>query len=133
MIECLGAKPSSRRMGRIMDRRRLVSVGLWGLAARYQTGSASAQTAAGTGVSEDYAQGDGARLYIVRSGNGPLMVFLHGHPDRCDTRAEISKTCTPSPDIAAGRRWANSGPTTSSGPRMTLIDFVGLEIAPRRR
>ena len=31
--------------------------------------------------SNRYAIGDGARLYFVRSGEGPLMLFLHGHPD----------------------------------------------------
>jgi pimeloyl-ACP methyl ester carboxylesterase len=65
--------------GRIMDRRQLLAAGLWGAAARYQVGSACAQT--GSGLSEGYAQGDGARLYFVRAGDGPLMVFLHGHPD----------------------------------------------------
>ena len=64
-----------------MDRRRLLAAGLFGLAARCQVGSAWAQTATGSGFSEDYAAGDGARLYFVRSGDGPLMVFLHGHPD----------------------------------------------------
>ena len=34
-----------------------------------------------TGYSEDYAKGDGVRLYFVRAGDGPLMVCLHGHPD----------------------------------------------------
>jgi pimeloyl-ACP methyl ester carboxylesterase len=28
-----------------------------------------------------YAAGDGARLFFVRVGEGPLMLFLHGHPD----------------------------------------------------
>jgi pimeloyl-ACP methyl ester carboxylesterase len=68
-------------MGRIMDRRRLLLAGLCGLAARYQTGPALGQTAGGSGLSEDYANGDGARLYFVRAGDGPLTVFLHGHPD----------------------------------------------------
>lgn len=31
--------------------------------------------------SNGYAIGDGARLYFVRSGEGPLMLFLHGHSD----------------------------------------------------
>ena len=68
-------------MGRIMDRRRLLSAGILAVAAPSQLGLAWAQTAAGSGFSEGYAAGDGARLYFVRSGNGPLMVFLHGHPD----------------------------------------------------
>src|SRR5689334_25313271 len=68
-------------MGRIMDRRRLLLAGLWGLAAHRQTGSAWARAATGLGFTEGYASGDGARLYFVRAGDGPLMVFLHGHPD----------------------------------------------------
>src|SRR6201989_3605677 len=68
-------------MGRIMDRRRLLMAGLFGATARFQARSASAQTAIGSAFSEGYAPGAGARLYFVRSGEGPLMVFLHGHPD----------------------------------------------------
>ncbi len=40
---------------------------------------AAAQSA--TGYADGYANGDGARLYFVRAGDGPLMVCLHGHPD----------------------------------------------------
>src|SRR5262249_27444226 len=69
------------KMERIMDRRRLLSAGIWAIAASSRLGSAWAQTAAGSGFSEGYAVGDGARLYFVRSGEGPLMLFLHGHPD----------------------------------------------------
>jgi epoxide hydrolase 4 len=61
-----------------MDRRLLLSGAIWTVAASRQ---AWAQTAARSGFSEGYATGDGARLYFVRSGDGPLMVFLHGHPD----------------------------------------------------
>ena len=64
-----------------MDRRRLLSVGIWAMAASSRLGVAWAQTAAGSEFSEGYAIGDGARLYFVRSGEGPLMLFLHGHPD----------------------------------------------------
>jgi pimeloyl-ACP methyl ester carboxylesterase len=69
------------KLERIMDRRRLLSVGIWALAASSRLGLARAQSAAGFEFSEDYAIGDGARLYFVRSGEGPLMLFLHGHPD----------------------------------------------------
>lgn len=31
--------------------------------------------------SEGYFDGDGVRLFVVRTGDGPLMVFLHGAPD----------------------------------------------------
>ena len=40
-----------------------------------------AQSTTGSGYSDGYANGDGARLYFVRAGDGPLMVCLHGHPD----------------------------------------------------
>jgi len=30
---------------------------------------------------DGYAVGNAVRLYFVRSGEGPLMLFLHGHPD----------------------------------------------------
>lgn len=33
------------------------------------------------GFHEGYADGDGARLFYVRAGEGPLMLFLHGAPD----------------------------------------------------
>jgi epoxide hydrolase 4 len=68
-------------IGRVMDRRRLLSAGIGAAAALSQLGRAQAQTAAQSGFGEGYASGDGARLYFVRSGEGPLMVFLHGHPD----------------------------------------------------
>jgi epoxide hydrolase 4 len=45
-------------------------------------GRLSAQTdQAPHGFEHGYVQGDGARLFFVRAGQGPLMLFLHGHPD----------------------------------------------------
>src|SRR4051794_9527086 len=38
-------------------------------------------TAIFPGLSEGYANGDGARLFCVWAGEGPLMLFLHGAPD----------------------------------------------------
>jgi epoxide hydrolase 4 len=64
-----------------MDRRRLLSASLWACAAPSRFDLAWAQTAAGVGFGEGYAIGNGARLYYVRSGEGQLMLFLHGHPD----------------------------------------------------
>jgi pimeloyl-ACP methyl ester carboxylesterase len=64
-----------------MDRRRLLSAGVSAVAAAFRPRSAWAQAAIDPGFSRGYATGDGARLYFVRSGEGPLMVFLHGHPD----------------------------------------------------
>ena len=37
--------------------------------------------AAETNLQHGYAAGDGIRLYYVRAGEGPLMLFLHGFPD----------------------------------------------------
>lgn len=62
-----------------MDRRRLLASGAWSLAAAARPPLAWAQPA--TGYTDGYANGDGARLYFVRAGDGPLMVLLHGHPD----------------------------------------------------
>jgi epoxide hydrolase 4 len=64
-----------------MNRRCLLSAGIWALAAPSQLSLASAQTPAAPEFNEGYATGDGARLYFVSSGEGPLMLFLHGHPD----------------------------------------------------
>jgi pimeloyl-ACP methyl ester carboxylesterase len=69
------------KLERIMDRRWLLSAGIWVVAVPSQLGLARAQTAARSGLSDGYATGDGARLYFIRSGDGPLMLFLHGHPD----------------------------------------------------
>jgi hypothetical protein len=38
---------------------------------------ATAEPSSGSGTTA----GDGAQLFFVRVGEGPLMVFLHGHPD----------------------------------------------------
>ncbi len=64
-----------------MHRRRLLSTAICTLTAPLQLSLAVAQTAARSGFNEGYAGGDGARLYFVRAGEGPLMLFLHGHPD----------------------------------------------------
>jgi hypothetical protein len=37
--------------------------------------------AGGSGFNEGYVAGDGARLFYVSAGDGPLMLFLHGAPD----------------------------------------------------
>lgn len=37
--------------------------------------------AADIDLQEGYASGDGVRLYYVRTGEGPLIVFLHGFPE----------------------------------------------------
>jgi epoxide hydrolase 4 len=40
------------------------------------------RAAAEPAFAEGYATSDdGARLYLVRAGDGPLVLFLHGHPD----------------------------------------------------
>ena len=51
------------------------------LAAR-PTGCAAAQAdQALRDFEQGHAQGDGVRLFFVRAGGGPLMLFLHGAPD----------------------------------------------------
>src|SRR5262245_46923659 len=64
-----------------MNRRRLLSTGFCALAAPSRSSLAWAQTLAPLELNEGYGTGDGARLYFVRAGEGPLMLFLHGHPD----------------------------------------------------
>ncbi len=45
-------------------------------------GSAPALAGAtGPDFREGYIEGDGARLYVMRTGEGPLMLLLHGSPD----------------------------------------------------
>jgi pimeloyl-ACP methyl ester carboxylesterase len=44
-------------------------------------GAALADATAGPLSGSGYAAGDGVRLFFVRTGEGPLMLFLHGHPD----------------------------------------------------
>jgi pimeloyl-ACP methyl ester carboxylesterase len=61
-----------------MDRRRLLIAGTSTLA----TALGPSRKAVGSESSNGYAtSGDGARLFFVRAGEGPLMLFLHGHPD----------------------------------------------------
>src|SRR5262245_22313751 len=61
----------------MMHRRRLLVAGSSAFAAPFLRGREAASSEFSTG----YAQGDAVRLYFVRSGEGPLMLFLHGHPD----------------------------------------------------
>jgi len=56
-------------------------VGFWALAAPSQLSLPWVQTSTPSEFNEGYATGDGARLYFVRSGEGPLILCLHGHPD----------------------------------------------------
>src|SRR5262245_36739497 len=62
----------------MLSRRRLI---VGGPAAVAATLAAPAREAIGSEFGDGYASGDGARLYFVRAGAGPLMLFLHGHPD----------------------------------------------------
>jgi pimeloyl-ACP methyl ester carboxylesterase len=63
-----------------VNRRQLPSW-IWFAAATLTPCLARAQTAAPFGFGESFASGDGARIYYAQSGSGPLIVFLHGHPD----------------------------------------------------
>ena len=51
------------------------------LAARATGGAAAAADRAPSDVEHGYAPGDGVRLFFIRAGDGPLMLFLHGAPD----------------------------------------------------
>ena len=67
-----------------VQRRRLLIAGArLGLAtiAAPSIGAAFAQATLGPSIESGYAAGDAARLFYVRAGEGPLMLFLHGHPD----------------------------------------------------
>src|SRR5262245_859075 len=61
----------------MMDRRRLLTVGSSAFAIPFLWG----RRATCSEFTDGYAIRDGVRLYFVRSGEGPLMLFLHGHPD----------------------------------------------------
>src|SRR5262245_23210114 len=61
----------------MMKRRDLLIAGGSAFANSFLWGGA----AAGSEFRNGYATGDAVRLYFVRSGEGPLMLFLHGHPD----------------------------------------------------
>ena len=61
----------------IMHRRRLLVAGSSAFAVPFLGG----REATSSEFSDGYAIGDAVRLYFVRSGEGPLMLFLHGHPD----------------------------------------------------
>jgi pimeloyl-ACP methyl ester carboxylesterase len=61
----------------MIDRRRLLLAGTWVASSTLARG----REAIGSEFDNGYAAGDGARLFFVRAGEGPLMLFLHGHPD----------------------------------------------------
>src|SRR5258707_8078583 len=67
----------------VQRRRLLVSGARLGLATVVapSIGAALAHATAEPSSGSGYAAGDGARLFFVRVGEGPLMLFLHGHPD----------------------------------------------------
>jgi epoxide hydrolase 4 len=60
-----------------VDRRHLLTLGATFASAAIWPHSGASQS----GLVEGYADGDGVRLYFVRGGEGPLMLFLHGLPD----------------------------------------------------
>ena len=63
-------------------RQLLVSCVAFPAALATQSESTPARAAVtGPDLAEGYAEGDGAWLYLVQAGEGPLMLFLHGHPD----------------------------------------------------
>jgi pimeloyl-ACP methyl ester carboxylesterase len=70
-------------LGPFVDRRRLlVSGGSLSIAAVASAAIWPSSAAGQSGLVEGYVNGDdGARLYFVQGGEGPLMLFLHGLPD----------------------------------------------------
>jgi pimeloyl-ACP methyl ester carboxylesterase len=68
---------------KVQRRRFLVSGARLGLAAvaAPSIGAAFFRATAEPSSLSGYAAGDGVRLFFVRAGEGPLMLFLHGHPD----------------------------------------------------
>lgn len=65
-----------------VDRRHLLNLGgRLSLAAFASVALWPHPGASQTGPAEGYADGDGARLYFVRAGEGELILFLHGLPD----------------------------------------------------
>jgi pimeloyl-ACP methyl ester carboxylesterase len=62
-------------MFRDLDRRRLLRLAI------ASTAILPRAEAAAPDFVEGYAIGDGAQLFYVRAGEGPLMLFLHGAPD----------------------------------------------------
>jgi pimeloyl-ACP methyl ester carboxylesterase len=67
----------------VQRRRFLVSGARLGLATVVapSIGAALAHEAIEPLSASGYAAGDGARLFFVQVGQGPFMLFLHGHPD----------------------------------------------------
>jgi pimeloyl-ACP methyl ester carboxylesterase len=67
--------------GRPCDRRQFNRLSV-GVGVALATGSSPrAARSAAIDLQEGYAPGDGVRLYYVRAGEGPLIVFLHGFPE----------------------------------------------------
>lgn len=61
----------------VMDRRRL----LIAASSAFPISFLWARDATSSEFSDGYAIGDAVQLYFIRAGEGPLMLFLHGHPD----------------------------------------------------
>ena len=65
-----------------VDRRQLLTLGARLSLATFASAAISPHPGASqSGLAEGYADGDGARLYFVRGGEGELMLFLHGAGD----------------------------------------------------
>jgi pimeloyl-ACP methyl ester carboxylesterase len=65
-----------------VNRRHLLTTGARLSLATLASAAMWPQSAAGqSDLVEGYANGDGARLFFVQGGEGPLMLFLHGLPD----------------------------------------------------
>ena len=81
-VERSAQRKPTTMSGEACDRRQFNRLSAWlGLALAAGSSLGAARPAAGADLKEGYAPGDGIRLYYVRAGEGPLIVFLHGFPD----------------------------------------------------
>jgi epoxide hydrolase 4 len=77
------SQPYRSQLVSCCKRRQFIRLSAWlavALAARSSI-VAHRPAAADIDLRHGYASGDGVRLYYVRAGEGPLMLFLHGFPD----------------------------------------------------
>ena len=86
--------------------RRREFIGLLGGAATWPTAGLAQQP-----QSNGYAIGGGARLYFVRAGEGPLMLFVYGHRDGV---APVEPTGHSAADPTAAQHCPNSSDTLLS-------------------
>jgi len=91
-----------------MNRRQFLLSGMplgVALAARPTDCSAAQADQALGDFEQGHAQGDGVRLFFVRAGDGPLMLFLHGGPDSSALyEAQVREFCGDHVSVAPNLR-----------------------------